>query len=84
MSDLKAKAQHARATLEAAIVDALGEQPNGIYNNEIARSLDLESDYEGRQSNYLTYSLLGGLLADGRVRKEKRDGRTYYLKAEPA
>lgn len=65
------QAQQARATLEDIIVDALSEQPEGLYN-ELARLLDLESAYEGRQSNYLTYSLSGGLLTDGRVKKEKR------------
>jgi hypothetical protein len=83
-TELQQKARQARAVLESAIVDALEAHPGGLYNNELARLLDLESDYEGRQSNYLTYSLLGGLLAQQRVRKEKREGRTYYIKAEAA
>jgi hypothetical protein len=81
VSELRDRARQARAILEETIVDALDGQPGGFYNNELTRLLDLESDYEGRQSNYLTYSLLGGLLTDGRVKKEKRDGRTYYMKA---
>lgn len=82
MTDLRDQARQARAMLEDAILAALASQPGGLYNNELARLLDLESDYEGRQSNYLTYSLLGGLLAQERVTKEKREGRTYYMKAE--
>jgi len=69
--------------LESVILDSLDQQTGGLYNNEIARRLGLESAYEGRQANYLTYSLLGGLLADGRVVKEKREGRTYYSRPLP-
>lgn len=78
MTELQDRARGGRTMLEEAILDALREYPNGLYNNELARLLDLESDYEGRQTNYLTYSLLGGLLASGRVTKEKRAGRLYY------
>ena len=65
--------------LEEVILTALSQHPNGLYNSELARALRLESDYKGRQTNYLTYSLLGGLLAQGRIREEKRDRRIYYL-----
>ena len=81
LTDLHHQARQALVALEDAIVNALGTEPGGYYNNELARLLGLESDYEGRQSNYLTYSILGGLLHSGRVVKEKRNGRTYYMKA---
>jgi len=81
MTDLQDRASQAREMLEEAILDALAQQPGGLYNNELARLLGLESAYEGRQTNYLTYSLLGGLLADGRVIKDKRNNRTFYMRA---
>lgn len=81
MTELQDRARHGRAMLEEAILDALRRHPSGLYNNELARLLDLESAYEGRQTNYLTCSPLGGLLADGRVIRERRDGRTYYATA---
>ena len=83
MSGLQEQAANGRAILENAVLDALRQHPSGLYNNELARLLALESSYEGRQQNYLTYSLLGGLLADGRVTKEKRIGRTFYFVNAP-
>ena len=81
MNDLKNRAAQGRALIENAIVEALGQHDGGLYNNELARLLHLESNYEGQQSNYLKYSILGGLLADGRVTKEKRAGRIYCKQA---
>ncbi|HEX8526142.1 hypothetical protein [Allosphingosinicella sp.] len=65
------KAKAARAELEQAIIDYLRERPEGAINNQIARDLGLESDFEGRQKNYLSYSLLGGLLKKGVVKREQ-------------
>lgn len=65
MTELQQRACEALAQLEGVIIDALRGNPTGYYNNEIARLLNLESDYEGRQANYLTYSVLGGLLKKG-------------------
>ena len=74
------RAQTARAELEAAILDYLRTRPEGAINNEIAGDLGLESDFEGRQKNYLSYSILGGLLAEGRVVREEI-GRLKPFKA---
>lgn len=70
--------------LEAAIVAELSEHPQGLYNSEIARALEIESDHQGRHDNYLTYSVLGGLIKAGRVTIEKRENRNYYLVAHAA
>lgn len=64
------KAAKGRAELEDAILEYLRERPEGAINSEIARDLGLESDFAGRQKNYLTYSLLGGLIARGLVKRE--------------
>ena len=48
--------------IEDAILELLSRNPQGLRNSEIARSLDLRSDFRGRQRDYLTYSVLGGLL----------------------
>lgn len=60
-------AQEGLRQIEDAILRLLEENPNGLRNSEIANLLSLRSDFRGRQQNYLTYSVLGGLLAGGRV-----------------
>ena len=65
--------------LEEAIIAELNDHPRGLYNSEIARALKIESDHQGRHGNYLTYSVLGGLLKAERVVIEKRDNRNYYM-----
>lgn len=72
------KAAKARADLEDAIFEYLKAQPEGAINNQIARDLGLESDFEGRQKNYLTYSLLGGLMMRGMVKRENVGGKKPF------
>lgn len=67
MKDVSERAKLARAELELAILDYLRSRPDGAINSEIARDLGLQSDFEGRQKDYLTYCLLGGLLKRGLV-----------------
>lgn len=73
-------AQQGLCLLEEAILAALAEHKDGLYNNELARLLQIESNYEGKQANYLSYSILGGLLRNGRIVKEKRGSRTFYMR----
>jgi hypothetical protein len=78
------RAKSARQELEAAILDYLKSRPNGAINNEIAKELGLESDFEGRQKNYLSYSLLGGLLKSGQISRVIVGSRkAFVLKAKP-
>ena len=67
MSKLPERSKAARVELECCIVDLLRLHPEGLRNPAIARALCLESDFMGRQKNYLTYSLLGGLIEQGRI-----------------
>ncbi|RNJ63177.1 MAG: hypothetical protein EDM03_01745 [Porphyrobacter sp. IPPAS B-1204] len=72
------KAAKARADLEDAILEYLKARPEGAINNQIARDLGLESDFAGRQKNYLTYSLLGGLITRGLVKRENVGGKKPF------
>lgn len=73
------KAAEGLRLLEEAIVEELRSHPQGLYNSELARALKLESEHQGRHDNYLTYSVLGGLMNKGAVVMEKRDNRNYYF-----
>jgi len=72
------RAKAARAELEVAILDYLKARPDGAINNEIARDLGLVSDFADRQKNYLTYSLLGRLMKQGKVIRAEVDGKKPF------
>lgn len=72
------KAAKARAELEDAILEYLKAQPEGAINSQIARDLGLESEFAGRQKNYLTYSLLGGLMTRGLVKRDTVEGKKSF------
>lgn len=67
------QAQLALALLKEAVEKLIAANPDGITNSEVAGCLGLRSDYRGRQKDYLSYSVLGLLLREGRV--ARREGR---------
>ncbi|MGV0976633.1 MAG: hypothetical protein ACOYBO_11970 [Azonexus sp.] len=73
-----AKAQHALDTLKVAILEELARYPDGVGNSDLARKLGLESDFQGKQKNYLSWSVIGLLVNEGRVVFEKRGHNVFY------
>ncbi len=65
--------------IQEAILELLSQNPQGLRNADIARLLDLRSDFRGGQKDYLTYSVLGELLAANRV---SRDDETKLFTVE--
>jgi uncharacterized protein len=65
--DEQKQAQAGLKQMQEAIIALLARQPEGLRNSEIADALNLRSDIRGRQKDYLTYSILGGLIHQGRV-----------------
>jgi len=75
----KQKAEAGVRHLKDAILDHITEHPEGVRHAQIVKDLRLQSGYEGKQKNYLSWSIIGLLLADERVRYEGRGrGKTYY------
>jgi len=72
----KAKAQEAVRQLREAILEELKNHPEGLRNSDITANLELQSDYQGRQKNYLSWSILGLLVNEGRVH---RKGQLYFV-----
>ena len=66
------RAQLGLEFLKAAILELAKANPEGISNSDAASLLGLRSDYRGRQKDYLSYSVLGLLLREGKVKR--RDG----------
>lgn len=60
-------AQEGLRHIEQAILMLLDDNPQGLRNSQIAEALGLRSSIRDGQRNYLTYSVLGGLMARGEV-----------------
>lgn len=76
----RAKAEMGLALIKEAMLSHLSAHPEGLRNAEFAHHLGLESDHEGAQKDYLTYSVLGVLMNEGEVEKVKRGPNTFYVR----
>ena len=66
-TSVQSLAQDGLQQIEDAILELLHRNPQGLRNVEIANMLGLHSEVRGGRRNYLSYSVLGGLLARGKV-----------------
>lgn len=67
------KAQMGLEFIKSAIMELAKANPSGIKNSDAAKYLGLQSDYGGGSKDYLSYSILGILMKEGRmVRNEKK------------
>jgi hypothetical protein len=83
MSDATAPrilAQEGLRHIEQAILMLLEAHPDGLRNSQIADLLGLRSSIRDGQRNYLTYSVLGGLMARGDVVQDRET--KVFTKAE--
>ena len=76
----KDSAQAGLAQIEEAILAHLAAHPEGCTNADVGNALGLQSDFEGEQAGYLSWSILGLLVNEKKVRYEKtgKKGRTYF------
>jgi len=74
------KAQLGLKLLKDSITLLAEENSDGITNSDCAHYLGLQSDNDGKQQDYLTYSILGLLLKDGVIESVKVDNRRKYKK----
>jgi len=70
------KAQQGLSLLKEAILEILEQKQDGLTNAEIADLLEIRSDYQGTQKDYLSWSVLGLLFNEGKI---VRKGRKYFL-----
>ncbi len=70
-SGVKEKAQIGLSLLKEAVLELAKANPNGISNSDAASLLGLRSDYGGGSKDYLSYSLLGILMREGRLERSK-------------
>ncbi|MDQ1094347.1 hypothetical protein QE400_003760 [Xanthomonas sacchari] len=72
------RAANALDSLKLVILEYLEKHPNGVGNSQLARDLGLESDFQGRQKNYLSWAVIGLLVNEGRVVFQKMGRNTFY------
>lgn len=64
------RAQLGLQLLKTAILELAKANPTGITNSDAASLLGLRSDYRGKQKDYLSYSVLGLLMREGKIVRE--------------
>lgn len=67
------KAQLGLALLKRSVFELVKANPNGVTNSDTASALGIKSDYGGGSKDYLSYSVLGLLMREGKI---SRQGKT--------
>lgn len=65
------KAQMALAMLKETVLEVAKANPSGVTNSDITKALGLQSDYAGGSKDYLSWSLLGILMREGKLKREE-------------
>jgi uncharacterized protein len=77
----KAKAQRGVELIREAMLELLGQHPNGLHHVDIARGLGIEMGYLGGHKNYASQIILHQFVYGGKVEKiGVRQGAIYRLK----
>jgi hypothetical protein len=74
------KAQLGLKLLKDSITSLAEENPGGVTNSDCSHYLGLQSDNDGKQQDYLTYSVLGLLLKEGVIDSMRLSNRRIYKK----
>ena len=61
------RAQLGLELLKTSILELAAANPDGILNSDAASLLGLRSDYRGKQKDYLSYSVIGILMREGKL-----------------
>lgn len=72
------KAQLGLKLLKDAVFELVKANPRGISNSDAASILGLRSDYNGNQKDYLSYSILGLLLREKKVKREVNGNKVCH------
>ena len=71
----KEKAQLGLSFLKEAVLEFAKANPGGISNSDAASLLGLRSDYGGGSKDYLSYSILGLLMREGKLARDRNSRR---------
>ncbi len=70
-SGVKEKAQVGLALLKDAVLELAKANLGGVTNYDTASLLGLRSDYGGGSKDYLSYSIIGILIREGKLERDK-------------
>jgi hypothetical protein len=76
-SGVKEKAQLGLVLLKEAVLEMAQANTLGVSNADVASLLGLRSDYRGGAKDYLSYSVLGLLLREGKI--DRKDGSHKHV-----
>jgi len=66
------KAQMGLELIKSAVMELAKANPDGIKNSDAAKYLGLQSDYGGGSKDYLSYSILGILMKEGKIERNEK------------
>lgn len=78
-AELAEQASAALAVLTEVVRLFVAGRTEGARNDEVARTLELQTDIKGGQRNHLTHAILNGLVARGTLKRVERGRYIYYL-----
>ncbi len=58
--------------IKSAVMELAKANPDGIKNSDAAKYLGLQSDYGGGAKDYLSYSILGILMKEGKIERNEK------------
>ena len=73
------RAQIALTMLQNSVMEFARANPKGVRNADVAKYLGLQSSYNGGVKDYPSYSLLGLLMKEGQIKREKVDGNVMHI-----
>ncbi len=73
------RAQLGLQLVKSAVLELAQANPAGISNSDAASLLGLRSDYLGKQKDYLSYSVLGLLMREGKIERKDEPGRPKHV-----
>ena len=72
---VKEKAQLGLLLLKEAVLEFAKANPKGVSNSDAASLLGLRSDYGGGSKDYLSYSVIGLLMREGKLERDSTSRR---------
>ena len=72
----KEKAHEGLRLLKEATIEIVSDHSEGLRNTDVVKLLDIPSDFQGKQKNYLSWSVIGLLINAGCL---KRQGNRYFI-----
>lgn len=77
------KAQAGRDLMKEAVLDLIHASGRALTHSDIVNELDIPSDFAGVGKNYLSWSIVGLLVNEEKIRYQgDRHKRVYYVRKD--